>query len=59
MTLALHYSGPLDLAAGFTFTGTTTIPRLTGCGLTTPLLTALLSGPGNAFTVRLSPPPAA
>jgi hypothetical protein len=56
VTLKLHYSGPLDLVNGFAFSGTTTIPRLTGCGLTTPLLTLLMSGPGNAFYVRISPP---
>ena len=49
-------SHPLDLVNGFAFSGATTIPRLTGCGLTTPLLTLLMSGPGNAFAVRISPP---
>jgi hypothetical protein len=58
VTLQLHYSGPPDFANGFAFAGTTTIPRLTGCGLTTPLLTALMSGPGNPFSVRLTPPAA-
>ena len=56
VTLQLHYSGPPDFANGFAFAGTTTIPRLTGCGLTTPLLTALMSGPGNPFSVRIAPP---
>ena len=56
MTLQLHYSGPPDFVNGFVFAGTTTIPRLTGCGLTTPLLTALMSRPGNPFSVRIAPP---
>jgi hypothetical protein len=56
VTLQLHYSGPPDFANGFAFAGATTIPRLTGCGLTTPLLTALMSGPGNPFSVRIAPP---
>jgi hypothetical protein len=56
VTLLLHYSGPPDFAKGFAFNGTTTIPRLTGCGLTTPLLTLLMSGPGNAFSVSIAPP---
>ena len=59
VVLPLHYSGPLDLVNGFTFTGTTTIPALTGCGLATPLLNALMAGPNNPFSVGISPPPAA
>ena len=56
VTLPLNYTGPLDLVNGFRFTGTTTIPRLTGCGLSTPLLTTLMSGPGNPFDVSIAPP---
>ena len=48
--------GPLDLVNGFTFTGTTTIPSLTGCGLATPLLNALMAGPNNPFSVGIAPP---
>ena len=59
VVLPLHYSGPLDLVNGFTFTGTTTIPALTGCGLATPLLNALMAGPNNPFSVAIAPPPAA
>jgi hypothetical protein len=58
VVLPLHYSGPLDLVNGFTFTGTTTIPALTGCGLATPLLNALMAGPNNPFSVGIAPPPA-
>jgi hypothetical protein len=56
VTLALLYWDRLDLAKGFRFTGTTTIPPLTGCGATTPLLNSLMAGPGNAFDVKLAPP---
>jgi hypothetical protein len=59
VVLPLHYSGPPDFAKGFAFTGTTTIPSLTGCGLSTTLLTALMSGPNNPFSVAIAPPPAA
>ena len=55
-SLPLHYVGPLDLASGFTFSGTTTIPPLEHCGLATPLLNTLMAGSGNPFTVKLSPP---
>ena len=38
------------------FNGTTTIPRLTECGLLGPTLGTLLSGPGNAYHLELAPP---
>jgi len=56
VVFGLNYTGPLSLSTGFTFSGTTTIPRLTGCGLISPVLSTLLSGPGNAYTLTLSPP---
>jgi hypothetical protein len=59
VVLPLHYRGPLDFVNGFTFSGTTTIPSLTGCGLATPLLNALMAGPNNPFNVNIAPPPAA
>jgi hypothetical protein len=59
VVLPLHYSGPPDFVNGFSFTGTTTIPSLTGCGLATPLLNALMAGPNNPFSVTIAPPPAA
>jgi hypothetical protein len=55
VNLPLHFVGPLS-ASGFTFTGTTTIPPLTRCGLATPLLNQLMAGGGNAFTVTIAPP---
>jgi hypothetical protein len=55
VVLTLNYEGPL--AFPLAFDGVTTIPRLTGCGLLGPTLGTLLSGPGNAYHVTLSPPP--
>jgi hypothetical protein len=52
--LTLDYDGPLSFPIAFD--GTTTIPRLTGCGLLGPTLGTLLSGPGNAYHVTLAPP---
>jgi hypothetical protein len=52
----LNYNGPLTLTTGFSFSGVTTIPSLTGCGLLGPTLSALLSGPGNAYTLTIKPP---
>jgi hypothetical protein len=54
VVLTLNYDGPF--AFPLTFDGTTTIPRLTGCGLLGPTLGLLLSGPGNDYHVTLSPP---
>jgi hypothetical protein len=36
-----------------TISGTYTLPRFTRCGLLTPVLDLLLSGPGNTLTLRL------
>jgi len=54
VVLTLNYDGPL--AFPLAFDGTTTIPRLTGCGLLGPTLWTLLSGPGNPYHVTLAPP---
>jgi hypothetical protein len=54
IVLTLNYDGPF--AFPLAFNGTTTIPPLTGCGLLGPTLGLLLSGPGNAYHVTLSPP---
>jgi hypothetical protein len=56
VVLPLDFSGPVSLTSPLTFRGTTTIPLLRDCGLATPLLDGLMSGPGNAFTVTISPP---
>jgi hypothetical protein len=52
--LTLNYDGPFSFPINFN--GTTTIPPLVGCGLLGPTLGTLLSGPGNAYHVTLSPP---
>jgi hypothetical protein len=54
IVLTLNYDGPF--AFPIAFDGTTTIPRLTGCGPLGPTLGLLLSGPGNAYHVTLTPP---
>src|SRR5215217_4369111 len=59
VVLPLHYEGPPDFVNGFKFTGVTTIPSLTGCGLATPLLNLLMAGPNNPFSISIAPPPPA
>jgi hypothetical protein len=54
IVLTLNYDGPLVYPLAFD--GTTTIPRLTGCGLLGPTLGTLLSGPGNPYHVTIAPP---
>jgi hypothetical protein len=54
IVLTTNYDGPL--AFPLAFDGTTTIPPVTGCGLLSPTLGLLLSGPGNAYHLTLSPP---
>jgi hypothetical protein len=56
VVLPLNFNGPLNLTAGVTFRGTTTIPPLERCGLATPLLNLLMAGPGNPFSVSIAPP---
>jgi hypothetical protein len=53
VALPLNGSGSLS---GLAFDGTTTIPPVTGCGLLGPTLSLLLSGPGNAYHLTVSPP---
>ncbi len=51
---------PLQLTNGATFSGTTTVPSASCSGflggLIGPVLTALLSGPNNPFSITLAPP---
>jgi hypothetical protein len=54
IVLTMNYDGPF--AFPIAFDGTTTIPRLTGCGLLGPTLGTLLSGPDNPYHVTLAPP---
>ncbi len=58
VTLSLDLSESVTaLASGsFSTSGTTTFPPLTGCGVLGPILSLLASGPGNPYTVSLTPP---
>ncbi len=58
LTLALNIAGPVGVFTGGTFaaSGTTSFPSLTGCGIIGPLLSLLISGSGNPYTVSLTPP---
>src|SRR5262249_42014938 len=44
---------PVDIFGTTTISGTFTVPSFTRCGLLTPLLTLLLSGPNNTLTLNL------
>jgi hypothetical protein len=52
-TAVLTNTTPIDIFNGTTLSGTFTLPSFTHCGLTTPLLTQLLSGPNNVMTLTL------
>jgi dienelactone hydrolase len=54
----LNYDGPVsDLGSGkVSFSGTTTFPSITNCGLVEGLLTGLMSGPGQTYTYTVAPP---
>jgi hypothetical protein len=55
---AIDFDGPIaSLGNGnLTFTGTTTFPWMTGCGLLNGVMTALMSGPGQTYSLTVSPP---
>ncbi|GAA0282120.1 hypothetical protein GCM10009527_093020 [Actinomadura nitritigenes] len=44
-----------SVAGGGTLTGTYTLPGLTGCGVLTPLVSALAAGPGNTIDLKAAP----
>ncbi len=54
----LNFSGPVSsLGAGkISFSGTTTFPSMTDCGLYGPLLSALMSGSGQTYNFNVVPP---
>jgi hypothetical protein len=52
-TLTLNNTTPVDLFQPITMVGSYAIPPFRGCGLLTPLLSLLLSGPGNTMTLNL------
>jgi len=58
VTLPLTFNGPVSsLGDGrLTFSGTTTLPSLTDCGLLTSILNLLFASSGNAFSFTVAPP---
>ena len=52
-TLTLRNTSPVDIFQPITTQGTYTIPSFTRCGVLTPLLSLLLSGPDNTMTLNL------
>jgi hypothetical protein len=58
VSLPINFDGPVSsLGNGnLTFTGTTTFPSMTGCGLFSGLFSALMSGPGQTYTFTVKPP---
>ncbi len=53
ITLTLRNTTPVDIFQPITTQGTYTIPSFTRCGVLTPLLSLLLSGPNNTMTLVL------
>jgi len=58
--LSVNISQPVGqlIGAKFSASGTTTFPQLTGCGILGPILSLLVSGSGNPYTLTISEPPA-
>ncbi|MQX51855.1 lipase family protein [Alcanivorax sediminis] len=54
----VNFDGPVSaLGSGeLTFTGTTSFPRMQGCGLFNSLFTSLMSGPGQQYSFNVAPP---
>jgi hypothetical protein len=50
----LYNTAPLDLSKPIPLEGTYTVPSFKNCGILTPLLTHLLSGPGNTLKISLA-----
>jgi hypothetical protein len=53
--ITVRMQGVVDPAAGGTFASTYTIPQFEDCGLLTPVISALVSGPGNTFVATFAP----
>jgi hypothetical protein len=53
--ISVAMSGPVSLTGASTFSSTYTIPKLTGCGLVTPILNLVVPSSGNTFTATFSP----
>ena len=52
--VSVTFSGKFSLSSNSAFTGTYTIPPLSRCGLTTPVLNLVIPGPGNVFNASFS-----
>lgn len=48
-------SGPVNLTGASSFSAEYTLPKLTGCGLATPLLNLIVPGGGNTFSATFAP----
>lgn len=58
VNLPIDFDGPISSLGngGLRFSGTTTFPNMTGCGLFTGLFTTLMSGPGQTYNFMVKPP---
>ena len=58
VSFPINFAGPVSsLGDGsLTFTGTTSFPALSGCGLFNSLFTTLMSGPGQQYSFNVRPP---
>jgi hypothetical protein len=50
----IHNTGPIDLGGTIPMEGVFTVPAFKNCGILTPLLTYLISGPGNTLKINLA-----
>ena len=59
LLLPLNIAEPVNQLAsgGFSFKDEVTVPSFSGCGLFGPVLTSLMSGPGNTVSITAAPPP--
>ncbi len=57
VSLPLNFDGPVSAmgSGGLVFTGTTTFPKIKGC-LTSSIISALMSGPGQGYKFVVTPP---
>ncbi|MDX1587756.1 MAG: hypothetical protein R3296_02365 [Oleiphilaceae bacterium] len=54
----LDFAGPVSAmgSGSLRFSGTTSFPPMTGCGLFNGLFSSLMSGPGQAYQFTVAPP---
>ena len=59
LALPLNIAEPVNQLAsgGFSFIDEVTVPGFSGCGIFGPVLTSLMSGPGNTVSITAAPPP--